>query len=1845
MTRHVPWFLAALMMLAAPAGAASVCNDCHGMPPIDAPYRNITTGGFKGSHQTHQPTVAVASNCAVCHTGSGSYGMDHMNGKVDMSSNINTSPVAATYSKGVFFNQTSNPVMGTCSSVNCHFERTTPVWAGAQLAAPASCSTCHDLPPADGSHPALSGSGKKHGDYYGTGATSCIKCHVDHTVEAKPFAHASSAGNRGLILRFTAAPNTTGTYSKTANLAYPAYLPSQTTAANRNGTCTAMYCHSDGAGGAAKTTATWGGTLPADCTGCHGGNAISASPIATGIHPQHVNAVAFLGTNYGCASCHNGPVSAGNDRAIATPANHVNGTKTVSFVGGGTYDPTAKSCTATVCHATGKTGTTQPAAPSWTGAALGCNGCHGTSNPLGTPDYANGGAGAALANSHAKHVTVAADCDKCHTNTTTTGTAIKAGSTLHTNGAIDVTFDTALAGTGATWTASSKSCSNTSCHGTGVPVWGGTLPADCTGCHGDDAASVAPIATGKHPAHINNPAVLGTGNNFGCVDCHAKTVSGNRTISTAANHGNGFVDYSGVRAGGSARYSTTTKLCTNIYCHSNGNPSAIVYANAPAWNSTTVLGCNGCHGTTNAATGAPDYANGGAGTATANSHPKHVAGAGIADTRGCANCHSKTADAGVAGKLRNYSTLHLNGQPNVYFSTAIGGSYSTTAATCSATYCHGTAASPPWGSASLACSACHGATSALPGAHGIHYASTVLPSKFINYSGNVSSATVYRFTCSSCHAAGTSRATHAGGPANANGAAEVFYGYTAAGQKGSYLYGTTQGTDNGFKWTNGGAGCNATYCHGNGQGGSGLVAVSWSTTASSGTCIACHDTKQTGTTATKLSGKHDAHMNPTTNTSLGLGNGFNCIDCHAKTVSGNTTVSDKSKHVNKFVDYSGARAGGSARYSRTTKVCSTVYCHSNGNPGAIVYVTPAAWNSATTYGCNGCHGTTSTLGAPDYANGGAVPSTTANSHAKHVAGATDTTVCATCHVKTASMTTAGRFKDYTAISYHLNGQPNVYFSAAKAGATATWTPSSGTCSNVTCHGGTGSTVVWGAAVNCQDCHGGGAAASVADFGATFWNNGTISKFQMTGTGSWADTGHGRPTASGNYAGSGNPPANFAGIANYCEWCHDSTVGHNVSTNPFRLRNWTDATWGKNGVCMLCHATGSAGVTVGGQLRNSAANKVGADHYGAKHSTSLSGGQFCWDCHDPHGTGTTNQYMIRPKPALVSDATTGAPTSQSATSVVFTLSATPTGTDYAKSAAPFNGICNVCHTTTGHYTTTAGDSHNSGTRCTACHSHNGDGTSTTSAFTPVGGDCTTCHASQQGTGTRQVVGTDTVLASHHIVATTINQKSCQVCHEQTVFGHMVAGDVAVGMFNQDTGAALTYDGTTATASSLEASCNSCHDANGASRLGANALKPFTDSGDNTVPPFINWSTGKQAHGASMACFNCHGNSAGVAGNTLNPKYNAHGSATAKMLQYTYTATDTMTTATNFCYNCHGTTIAGGVTSPSIQAAVNLSASIGHKAERCSDCHDHHSAKPGNHTVGPNSALAPVLNGVPGRGGWPATSPTMATTWNGTGTLSVTYTAKLVATKEYEICFKCHAGSVLAPTGYTAGALRMSDLGLEFNPNNKSGHPVVASLNNYGGSVAPKALLAANMVAPWTAVGTQTMTCSDCHGATGTGAKGPHGSSVRWMLTGTNQAWPFTTTAGNGTASGTPWSLGNLTTGTAPNKLFCLNCHVVNASNGMHSALQSGQHSTWQTTARGACISCHIRIPHGAKTGRLLRTGAASVLGRYAPDGNGSEVGTSTQQVLGAYTKGTQTSNRIGTFTGVGCVEHAGGTDTW
>jgi hypothetical protein len=173
-----------------------------------------------------------------------------------------------------------------------------------------------------------------------------------------------------------------------------------------------------------------------------------------------------------------------------------------------------------------------------------------------------------------------------------------------------------------------------------------------------------------------------------------------------------------------------------------------------------------------------------------------------------------------------------------------------------------------------------------------------------------------------------------------------------------------------------------------------------------------------------------------------------------------------------------------------------------------------------------------------------------------------------------------------------------------------------------------------------------------------------------------------------------------------------------------------------------------------------------------------------------------------------------------------------------------------------------------------------------------------------------------------------------------------------------------------------------------------------------------------------------------------------------------------------------------------------------------------------------------------------------------------------------------------TSASLGAARWTNVGLEFNPNNVSFHPVVQPLP------IQRQLTSSALTGGW-APG-EVMSCSDCHGrdtSTSATAQGPHGSTVKWLLTGKYQNWPFTSAAANGTASGGTLLIGTGST-TYPSANFCFNCHTWKDGGLAHTKASAHQVS---------CVNCHIRVPHGGKVPRLL-TGA-NVPGRYKPDGSG------------------------------------------
>jgi len=1092
------------MLLANPersqAGFINSCTTyCHGLPPRDgARLGNSTptsqTSQVGGNHVNH--ATANQNSCDVCHipVTPGDYG--HQNNVIEMRYSLkgySSASVRARYAKGAFFNQTSIPVPSTCSSVNCHFERVTPTWGNAIGATP--CSTCHDATPATFAHP-------KH-----IAITVCATCHTDHTGEAKPYAHATSAGRAISV--------TVGSYAGSNGK----YLPSQT--GRIVGSCSTAYCHSNGqaAGGSGAgtpvTTPAWSSSLPTNnCGSCHVD--MSASASATGSHVKHAQTAQI-----GCAKCHNGYTA-----SSVAAATHVNKDINLDFSAGiapGTAYTTKgnsfsagsaayQTCSASYCHSTvqgagGSGAGTAQTTPSWgTNNALTCGSCH---VDMSTSGSATG--------SHIKHAQASGysiACSVCH------GSGYSATAVVYPNH-VDGSINLGMTGIIASGTTYSKNnsfnagqgygtCSTSKCHSNGQatptyavtpPVWGGSVT--CTGCHDTRRTSMtATTLSGKHDAHMNysTNSTFGRSYGFNCIDCHAKTVSSNTVISDKTKHVNGLADYSGARAG--KTYNSTTKSCSTVYCHSNGNPTALVFnsmTGSKAWNGSATFSCNGCHGRSHTI-GSPDYNNGGPGSTTPNSHPGHVTAAGIVDTTGCTNCHAKTADAVIPNKFKDYTanSYHINGKRDISFRTSAGGSaasFDPATAKCSTTYCHGSL-SPAWGSTALLCNSCHSANNALPGAHQIHVTTTPIASSYTNMSGNVSTTSQYRFSCAACH-----KGQHADGPANANGVAEVFYGFTSATMKGSYTYGALGGTDSStFKWSTGGGGCNTTYCHSNGTnvaGSNGASTVAWSTTASTGTCVQCH-----GDAASLTTGAHAKHV------SAG-GKALGCVECHAKTVSSNTLVSDKRKHVNKFKDYSGLRAGGSASYNQVSKSCSTSYCHSDGKG---VKVAPV-WTTASSGTCGTCHAATS-------------PVIATNAHFTHFStvygpkySRTENS-CAACHTYSVELAAT-----------HVNGTIDVN--------------AAGTCTTQ-CHRNGTPTWTSNSRLACESCHDGSVS-----YDARFTN---ISAPRKTLT-TFNSAGHG--TAKN--------------AAYYCTTCHSNTSGHIDGVRGSTNRLGTTFESNQNGLCSSCHS--------------------------------------------------------------------------------------------------------------------------------------------------------------------------------------------------------------------------------------------------------------------------------------------------------------------------------------------------------------------------------------------------------------------------------------------------------------------------------------------------------------------------------------------------------------------------------------------------------------------------------------------------------------------------------------------------
>lgn len=1170
-TVQVTLYIFVLLMLSNESAAGIQCYQCHGSSgpdyrPVDAAYRNISTGGFQGNHRTHMGSGATALSCNACHVNI-SRTSSHRSGQIEMSTNINSSPATGTYSKGAFFNQTSSTTLGTCSNVNCHFESVTPSWGSAVFTSPNDCDKCHGAPPNGGSTGAA-GSHAKHDTYY-PGVTKCQKCHPNNTT----FQHATSAANRNLNMSFAAAPNNgSGAYSGPLN----DYLPSQT---NVFGDCSATYCHGAtmSPNGGTNTTPTWGVAADGQCGTCHG--ATAANTPTRGSHQTHVGNMEYThapgGLNdkiYGramaCTVCHKTGSGKHVDgkadwsfNSISSP--RLSGAKYRTLSSGSVSSVPSSSygtCTNLYCHSiiqTATGGALTGAANEYKTVTWGnmdegtCGSCHAVD--LAHATWAGrGGAAEISSGSHTKHLQAIgatagvggtpggpARCAVCHNYVGSDSllgcaTVCHNAQAAHVDYKVDVRYPPTLYGASAGYTGTPApgdgygGCTAVTCHSNGLassptyytPTWGNTASGACGTCHG--VTATAPPSSVLHVKHVGiaNPY------RFACADCHSGyvEVTADATIAptstTLTSHVNKSRDVSFDAMNPFGTYSSANLSCHNMYCHSTGN-TTVASGDLPAvyggrvytrqtWSGT--LSCNGCHGRSTS-NGMPDYTDAGtAGSATANSHAKHVASSAIA----CVECHEKTTKTGTTIRS-TFPGKHVNGtNHDVYFNLSglsPSGTYDNTLKKCSATYCHGAAASLAWGGSTY-CNSCHSAKSGTTGggginnwgaatpvsAHKLHVEeATLLPSKYTNYSvGNLSiNSTTYRFGCASCHLPGTGKAVHVSGYASGAYHAQVFFGYTSPGKKPSYTYTGTAGTaDNGFAWSNGNTVCNATYCHSNGAGGSG-TAVTWATTTNSVTntrCKQCHY-YTTASGSAIATGDHTAHVTGTTYN-------YSCRKCHAATTTDGSSITDKTKHVNKQINvafnntttavngtYNGLASPMAKNVGSAYGSCTNTYCHSKGTSTTPSEATPnivATWGSTLDTTCTGCHG-------GDNSATRKMGTVGSLAHAKHIQ--TYGYGCVKCHETTVS---ANRI--ISSYANHVNRLVNIEFNNSTTAVSGTYNGSAspmsklpgtttGTCTNTYCHSKGTSITPSAAAPNivpnwtsnlnatCSSCHGNNSTAT------------------------------------------------------------------------------------------------------------------------------------------------------------------------------------------------------------------------------------------------------------------------------------------------------------------------------------------------------------------------------------------------------------------------------------------------------------------------------------------------------------------------------------------------------------------------------------------------------------------------------------------------------------------------------------------------------------------------------------------------------------------------------------------------
>ncbi|GMR04210.1 MAG: cytochrome c3 family protein [Thermodesulfobacteriota bacterium] len=342
----------------------------------------------------------------------------------------------------------------------------------------------------------------------------------------------------------------------------------------------------------------------------------------------------------------------------------------------------------------------------------------------------------------------------------------------------------------------------------------------------------------------------------------------------------------------------------------------------------------------------------------------------------------------------------------------------------------------------------------------------------------------------------------------------------------------------------------------------------------------------------------------------------------------------------------------------------------------------------------------------------------------------------------------------------------------------------------------------------------------------------------------------------------------------------------------------------------------------------------------------------------------------------------------------------------------------------------------------------------------------------------------------MVASLENGTLCEVCHDKRYWNTMpsvhrdstaVWNQAGENPWHVDMGAAGFADDTP-----QMQSCLACHRSHGG-LAGKSLLKgtnPLTQTVDDEE-----WT-----------CLACHNGN--VASKNIEPLTNAYSKHDVKGV---------------FGAHSPSRALPG---EPVRESAANLGTN---RHAECSDCHNSHGTKAGNHTIGGinGNIIGPNILGSWGVRPtiWPAAGQPVTTYQE------VDFTTLTPGNYNLEgfMCIKCHsyyAYGILppnVPSGSADGSIaRESDPTADFNINNEAFHPVFSQGKNTPPSTANPNWPANGLgltntftYLDFPGIGLRTgfynvkhdstITCTDCHGpSAATDPQGPHGSSNRWML---------------------------------------------------------------------------------------------------------------------------------------------------